>query len=585
MENTLRRRDGRVWSDSNRLQLLAYLNWCVTYRDNLLQTGQDHLKRVTGNDFTETQIRRKLLHEWDKRGLCANFDDVFSQGTPSLNLSEEEQNEIQSIFTGLCHNLQESRNDTRATRLRSRAAPKTVKTPTNKRQAIRLALTIKNSPIRSEESPPLLGYSANDDGDEGNAVNLIPVSDTESKVIEPSTTCLRIRSIDLQSAPQGPSPLPSPGPTGPPSDCIASLQAELLKLKGHNFALQNRVSELEMDHTEIRRFRESADGDIEYCTRTVHYLEKQLETMSAHLHNVADSETGRLGLPTSTIAQEYKVLYLDVLDASQTFCEDHSSPRISTNAETAHPVRVWARKASGRDFDPLLCHYNIQTVPNSRLVVALIGAGLFDLVFERAFPEILSAESPLTNGYRRHILTKDGSDALRLADLAALESLTQGDRASKDRLKERMIDEKAKHLSEFMLQSLSFCMAENHQPATSDDDSDTKEVPPDLDILLRQALKLKLALTTSMTRLKFYFFWPGADFDETSMEKDYMSGDGGVVKLCLFPALFSVPRETLGTRLEESRWAVDSHHDRYLTNATEEEVASLPLVARAVVLT
>jgi hypothetical protein len=171
-----------------------------------------------------------------------------------------------------------------------------------------------------------------------------------------------------------------------------------------------------------------------------------------------------------------------------------------------------------------------------------------------------------------------------MADLAALESLTHRDSDGKDTIKERMIEEKAEHLSEFMLQSLNFCITAKSQDTTLDGDTVMQE-PPDLDNPLRKALSLKFALTTSMTRLKFYFFLPGHDFDKTGMEKDDMSSDGCVVKLCLLPALFSVPRDKLDSRIEESRWEIETQYDRCLTEATEEEVASLRLVAKAVVLT
>ncbi|KAJ4186912.1 hypothetical protein NW755_007645 [Fusarium falciforme] len=306
--------------------------------------------------------------------------------------------------------------------------------------------------------------------------------------------------------------------------------------------------------------------------------------MSTHSGNVEYSKARRHGLPESTIMQEYKDLYLGILSEAQAFSRSDNSAQISNNNENAHPARGWAIKASGWDLYPLLCHYMSEKIPSSRLVAALVGAGIFDLVFERAFPDVLGIESPLMNGYRRHILAKDGPEALHMADLAALESLTQRDSNGKDRLKEQMIEEKAEHLSEFMLQSLSFCITAKSQDMTPDGDTVMQE-PPDLDNPLRKALSLKFSLTTSLTRLKFYFFLPGHDFDETSMEKDDMSSDSCVVKLCLLPALFSVPRDKLDTRIEESRWEIETHYDRCLTEAMEEEVASLRLVAKAVVLT
>ncbi|RSL46161.1 hypothetical protein CEP53_010443 [Fusarium sp. AF-6] len=612
MEKTVVRKDGRVWSDSSRLQLLAYLNWCVTYRGNLLPTAGDHLRRVTGNSFTETQIRQKLRREWQNHGLCDNFNEVFTQGTPSLNLSDQEQMEIQSIFSGLRHGPHELRSNTRETQTRSRAAPNTVRTSKAKSPAIRLKVTNKNSPIRPETSPQLLDYNAGDEGDGDSAVNLIEVPTTESEL---SSLCPSFLSV-----PQSQTPTSSPVPSEKPSGDIAALQDEVLKLKGHNLTLQNRVSVLETDHAEIRHLRESEKGDdIKYCTRMIYILEKRNKAKSTHSRNVKDFQAGRRRLPESTIMQEYTALYSSIINESQAFCEDDESPRIRNNNEDAHPARGWAMTASGWDLYPLLCYYNTEAIPSSRLVAALVGAGIFDLVFERAFPDVLGVESPLMDGYRRHILVKDGLEALHMADLAALESFTQRDVDGKARLKNQMIEEKAEHLSKFMLQSLSFCItAWNRQARTpdydshmeeanldndldmeevpTDDDPDIKEAPthddlgteemsPDLEDPLRKALNLKFSLTTSMTRLKFYFFLPGHCFDETSMEKDDMSSDGCSVKLCLLPALFSVPRSRLDTRIEESRWEVETRYDRCLTEAREDEVASLRLVAKAVVLT
>ncbi|KAI8717212.1 hypothetical protein NCS52_00796300 [Fusarium sp. LHS14.1] len=577
MEKTHARKDGRVWSDSSRLQLLAYLNWCATYRENLLPTAEDHLKRVTGNDFTQKQIRRKLLFEWEKHGLCDNFDDVFAQGTPSLDLSDEEQSEIQAIFTGLLHGPHGLRSNTRETRARSRAALNTVRTAEAKSPAIKLKLTNKNSPAMMR--PHLLDCSVNEEGTGDNAVNLIEVPESESELSQ-----LSFPYPSIQSPARSPSPTSSTGPIEKPSDNTATLQDEVLKLKGHNLTLQNRVSELETDHAEMRHLRESTNGDIDYCNRMIYILEKRNKAMSTHSGSFEYSKAQRLGLPESTIMQQYRDLYVCILNEAQAFSQGENPPKISNNNENTHPARGWAIKASGWDLYPLLCHYVSEEIPNSRLVAALVGAGVFDLVFERAFPAVLGVESPLMNGYRRHILAKDGCEALHMADLAALECLTHRDTDGKDRLKEQMIEEKVKHLSEFMLQSLNFCITAESQDTAQDGDA-VMQQPPDLDNPLRKALNLKFALTTSMTRLKFYFFLPGHEFDDTRMEEDDMSTDGFVVKLCLLPALFSVPRDRLDTRIEESRWEVETRYDRCLTEATEQEIASLHLVTKAVVLT
>lgn len=76
---------GRLfWSDTDRLELLAHLNWCVQYDQKFESTAIDYLKKATGKEFTPRQIRDKLKREWTKSGTCDDFDDLFSLGTAGL---------------------------------------------------------------------------------------------------------------------------------------------------------------------------------------------------------------------------------------------------------------------------------------------------------------------------------------------------------------------------------------------------------------------------------------------------------------------------------------------------------------------
>lgn len=256
----------------------------------------------------------------------------------------------------------------------------------------------------------LLDYSVNDEGNGDSAVNFIDVPESESELSELSSPC-----PSIQSTARSPSPTTSTGLIEQPSYNTAALQDEVLKLKGHNLTLQNRVSELETEHAEMRHLRESTNGDIDYCNRMIYILEKRNKAMSTHSGNAEYSKAQRLGLPESTIMQEYKDLCVCILNEAQAFSQGENSQRISNNNQNTHPARGWAIKASGWDLYPLLCHHITEKIPSSRLVVALVAAGVFDLVFERAFPDVLSIESPLMNGYRRHILAK-GKGAPRVLE-------------------------------------------------------------------------------------------------------------------------------------------------------------------------
>ncbi|KAM0433417.1 hypothetical protein ACHAPT_004295 [Fusarium lateritium] len=458
---------------------------------------------------------------------------------------------------------------------RSRAVPRTAKKPST-------AKTRAKNRAPAEAIPRVQDSGANggpDEPDWDNSRELVEIPDTQSEL---STSGFIPRNVDLQDTTKSPSPGPAeqqaPGAT-------VALRAEVLRLKGHNFVLQNRIFELEIDLKQISHCRESVNGNMEQLIQQMYAYEKRLAVMTDHLQHVADAETGMLGISEGDIIHRYKVLYNRIQGGSQSLCGAHDGPRITMTDQGDDSGRAWAIKTSSWELYPLLCHYNREAIPNSRLVVALVAAGIFDLVFERVFPEVLAVECPLMNGYRSHILAKDGPDALHMADLAALKSLTPGNGLGKERFEEEMVEEKAEHLTELMLQRLSFCIPpEKRQPPVDQDMEDDEA--PDLKSPLRQALSLKLSLATSMARLKFYFFRPGSDFCKEGMERDEMSNpDGLVVKLCLLPALFSVPGDWIDTKFEKSRWGADAYYDRYFTEATEEEAVSLRLVAKAVVLT
>jgi hypothetical protein len=91
----------QAWTDEDRLNLLAYLNWCVQHNVEFNKTVIHHLNEVVKKDFTPRQVRDKLHREWMKYGKCDKFEDLFALGTAGLNPVEDEDKEISLIMKGL----------------------------------------------------------------------------------------------------------------------------------------------------------------------------------------------------------------------------------------------------------------------------------------------------------------------------------------------------------------------------------------------------------------------------------------------------------------------------------------------------
>ncbi|CAI6088018.1 unnamed protein product [Clonostachys chloroleuca] len=96
--NRARKRKGnlKVWSDGDRLQLLAYLDWCAHYEVDFRATAIEHLRNVTGKDFSKRQIGDKLKREWSKEKKCPDFEDVYALGMAAFSpLNHQEEDAFQ----------------------------------------------------------------------------------------------------------------------------------------------------------------------------------------------------------------------------------------------------------------------------------------------------------------------------------------------------------------------------------------------------------------------------------------------------------------------------------------------------------
>jgi len=156
-------------------------------------------------------------------------------------------------------------------------------------------------------------------------------------------------------------------------------------------------------------------------------------------------------------------------------------------------------------------------------------------------------------------------------------------------LKKGIISERSEWLSSLMLQSLSCFLPPESRDITqrSSPSDQEKGAIEDINTVLKHALGVKIELLLSVKRLKYFFFRPGTVFDPEKMKVGQtQAGDtalfGREVKICLFPALFSIPEA--GNKIEaQEKSDLREVYRKAFAQASDKDTESLVLMEKAIV--
>ncbi|KAF5704612.1 hypothetical protein FMUND_12418 [Fusarium mundagurra] len=546
--------DRILWSTTDRLQLLAYLTWCVQYCVKFEVTAPGYLERVTGKQFSKERIRQKLYKEWQAYGTCDKFNDLFEVGTAGLTpLVGEEQEHFNKMFASIS-----PAQEARCTRSRSLglaaksgtlSAPRSIYSISSSREPNELSTSqavnsnvVPERPRLKTKTKSSLGQTrmaSNNDLSEdelardGNTERV--KSENESEQSELST----IASSELSS--MEPQPVPvipdsqddamsvdsQAGSNSPMEVRLRKSEADLLKHKSYSVTLENRISELERRNHDLEhciRLASSAQGNHGEETRlreVISSLKDKLERERLLMKNYEDLEADRLGFLNTSLRVEYENLHSNIRDTSSTICHlslDDALPEQRTGFSDL--ANNWAKRVGGQDLGSLLGYCEAEQVPKKVILASQLTAGIFELVLEEVFPAFLAADSPLLDQYRKHIETQK------------------------------------------------------------------TETISDMRSTLHHALKFKIELMLSVKRLKYLFFRPGTQFDTEKMEVGQsQAGETALlsqeVKTCLLPALFTVSEANKETGVEETSFSAS--YSKALTEVTDEDTESLVLVEKAIV--
>ncbi|KAH7310910.1 hypothetical protein B0I35DRAFT_439872 [Stachybotrys elegans] len=608
----------QVWTDNDRLNLLAYLNWCVQHNVEFNETVIRHLSEVLKKNFTSRQVRDKLHREWTKYGTCDKFEDLFALGTAGLNPMEDEDQEISRIMKGL-HSPRlpyrlRSASLAFTTRSRSRSIAPEVKTEPSARQRSSSIPNYRSRRAKEKKRQLISSPRMDDQPVETSLTNHAAVSEDEDVDMQ-SENAVNEDDSELSSVilsdefdldpPIWPNITEESGEstsssteTNQVSGGLKRLQAlekDLLTHQGYVFTLKNKMSEMQREIDEMRHRDRVARPDQYELQEENWILTQKVRAKDRLLQQFRGREMSMPGLYEANITTECGVLYHEIGDACKYICDIDPNEDFAEVQDHFHQsAQTWSLKVSGWDMERLLHHCHSEDIPKDKLLSSLVAAAVFDLIFQPILPEILALECPLLGEYRKFIYTKDGHKALQELDIICLRSLT-----SKDVFLGEVIPQKTKLLLEFIWDTLRFLLPPDNlqraKPSAAYDETTPESTG--LGNALSLAMELKSQLMCSTRRYKFIFIKPGERFNPSYMHQDDGNfsvslsgkhhssadrfGESAEVNFCLFPALYSAPRDD-SSDSPERHFA--GNYDECTTEARLEELSSLTLMSPAIVL-
>ncbi|GKU06027.1 hypothetical protein FLAG1_08553 [Fusarium langsethiae] len=589
------------WSKRDRLELLAYLNWCIQYNGDFNSTSISYLQRATGKVFSERQVHGKLKREWDGWGICKTFDDLFSVGTAGLEpLVPDDQKIVEQILAEIDpptdgHWLR-SRSIGPVTRSRTLSAACSTRSTTESRACSSQQRGGKQSQrqlkqtTKSRRSARVMRTreTSEDELEKGDASDAVKkehlvVLNTAPSPFQPDSNAV-FQSAMLNLADEHMIDTPETVQAPLVETRLRDAEVEISKQKAYILTLLNRLSEAEKEIDELQRISRVADSTHEDEAKLHERIARLANQRSSHetfLRRVKALETDRLALSGKAFREELNLLYIGAYDTGDLIYQMNSNANApGQSVDIPDYAQSWVELLYDGDFGSLVEYTEAEGIPTSKLISALLMAGVFKLVMEPALLSMSAMQSPQLDQYRRHILDQCGSRALRQLDLITVKSLLSNEEVLED-----IKAETARWLSVVILPILNTFF-----PPGSQFNGMEMDMLKDLERTVSQAVKLKIQVMPASGRFKRMFFRPGTQFDSDIMRYDdsqasSTSSKGQKVRLCLQPAIFYESAEAASQDDEDDTLPLEPIYTRCFTDATAaDELDSFSLISKAIVL-
>lgn len=459
----------RVWEPNDVTELLAYLDYCLERGIDFESTVIGHMRNVTGKDFSQKQISRKLKSEWDQWGRegLGTVQDLLSEGSTFLvGYTEDDREDIReaisrlgppadryrfkstsSVSTSRSRTMSKPRqlsgrstlslhatpefedlNDVQAGPGEERVVDENVCTshiPRHPDQANLETLQVDTEASRGLRSG-LWGKGASQNN---NSIATLP---TEIKgevypLSEPSSCTDRL----MPSASTGYTYVHSAAQMTPlateSENLIRSLKRELagktdelettrrenMEQKNYIFTLSNQLSAAQMECKEIRHSTRNAalHKDDHIMQRDLRYensvLKDELAKMRSQRQGFMMAETDSLRPSDKTIQDGFDLIRIDIRDACSSV---DVATLISVDIQNAEhdngAIDSWAQRLAHCSFSKLVSSALESSISELEMTRSLAAVGVCDLVFESCFPNFIATESPILDQYRKHVLTR-----------------------------------------------------------------------------------------------------------------------------------------------------------------------------------
>ncbi|KAK7952892.1 hypothetical protein PG988_013586 [Apiospora saccharicola] len=531
--------------------LLAWLDYCIQHGVDFNSTVVDHLQAYANKDVQLTQVDGKLRTLWGNWGHIEKFDDFkYQQGSSVLGLTPIEHEAVEKFRKGL-------------------PPPPARPDAMYQLEGITSGLPTRSQTLseqrQASDDSSLSGLSSISDPDER--------SDAAARITRPgfseqfarskvSSTLLRIApgqpvaksiaSRETQTTPIRHGVTDGVTNTALEKDFIVG-EHMIKQMRSEVVTLAGRLHEARQERDELLHCTRAAEGAADKTGMLVSLqhenivLRKQLLAFQEGRENAALCRTGNLGPSVHEIGAELSVVESSIADACASLHWDGwllDRPKGAQPGMADRMISQWAHTLSGSPFGSFMASCgDASGVSMVDALRALVAVALWALVWQQPLEEIVNADSPILDYYKKQLLARDGPVALHQIELLAYKSLT-----SQSHFDVYLVDGRSRTLSEYICHVLDPLFRRDPKPQAIGGSEatvmSTDEKPPGLlEDAVQRALRLAAKLYLTDRWCLWQFARPGCRLDAQTMKVAaqaavHSSTEEPVVKLCVFPALY-----------------------------------------------
>ncbi|OAQ57273.2 hypothetical protein VFPPC_12365 [Pochonia chlamydosporia 170] len=330
---------------------------------------------------------------------------------------------------------------------------------------------------------------------------------------------------------------------------LEKMKGDLLRREAYVLTLRSQLEELRMEHEAMQDCagRNKSQSELE---REFRILQERIDEKNKLLGVPAQPQAPRTGPPPRYHRRVYGALFWGIYESCAFIGDEQLDLAVPTRPDVIPKLaEIWAERVSGRKLEQFIAYTKAEAIPTEMAFACLVGAAIFQLVFQPVFANVFALDQPLLYQLRRYIFTKCGPQLLHEHDHGALKLLINTKDAN---FTTKILPETANSIAEFIVRVLQIFLSLEESGVVSSNLSSERfeNLLLDLGTPLHQALKMKVEMDLSKARINFVYFKPGSAFNSDKMERDTTQQlaplighqhEQQTVKICLLPALFALP--------------------------------------------